>query len=81
VIIRLLFAIVKELAEEKVVTTSIASISKAVLSELEISVPSIQKQELILNIYKLRNREKRIKEQLETLREKEIQHQILTAIK
>nr|NQU93754.1 hypothetical protein [Bacteroidota bacterium] len=76
-----MFAIVKELAEEKVVTTSIASISKAVLSELEISVPSIQKQELILNIYKLRNREKRIKEQLETLREKEIQHQILTAIK
>ena len=61
--------------------TSIASISKAVLSELEIAVPSIQKQELILRINKLRNREKKLKGQLETLREKEIQQRLINAIK
>ena len=61
--------------------SSIASISKAVLSELEISVPSIQKQKLILKIFKLRNREKKIKQQIEKLREKEIQNLLINAIK
>ncbi len=61
--------------------TSIASISKAVLSELEIPVPSIQKQELILQLNKLRNKEKNIKQQIENLREKEIQNLLINAIK
>jgi len=61
--------------------TSISSISKAVLSELEISIPDIQRQELILNIYNLRNREKKLKRQIETLREKEIQQLLINAIK
>lgn len=61
--------------------TSIASISKAVLSELEIPIPTIQKQELILRIFKLRNKEKNLKKQIEILGEKEIQHLLINAIK
>lgn len=61
--------------------TSIASISKAVLSELEIPVPSIQKQELILRIFKLRNRERNLKQQIENLREIEIQNLLINTIK
>ena len=61
--------------------SSIASISKAVLSELEIPVPDIQKQELVLRIFKLRNKEKNIKQQIENLREFEIQNLLIDAIK
>lgn len=60
--------------------TSIASISKSVLEELEIPVPDIKKQKLILTIYHLRNKEKNIKQQIETLREQQIQQQIINAI-
>lgn len=61
--------------------SSIASISKAVLAELEIPIPNIQKQELILQVFKLRNKEKNLKQQIENLREKEIQHLLISAIK
>lgn len=61
--------------------SSIASISKVVLSELEIPIPYIQKQELILKIFKLRNKEKSLKQQIENLREKEIQSLLINAIK
>ncbi len=61
--------------------TSIASISKVVLSELEIPIPDIHKQEIILKIYKLRNREKKIVQQIENLREIEIQNLLINAIK
>lgn len=60
--------------------TSIASISKVVLENLEIPIPNIQTQELILNIYKLRNNEKNLKHKIENLREKQIQQQLLNAI-
>jgi restriction endonuclease S subunit len=61
--------------------SSIASISKAVLSELEIPVPDIQKQELVLRIFKLRNKEKNLKQQIENLRENKIQNLLINAIK
>jgi restriction endonuclease S subunit len=61
--------------------SSIASISKAVLSELEIPIPNVQKQELILRVFKLRNKEKNLKQQIENLREREIQHLLINAIK
>jgi restriction endonuclease S subunit len=61
--------------------SSIVSISKGVLEELEISTPSIQKQQLILNISKLRNKEIELRQQIERLRDKQIQQQILNAIK
>lgn len=61
--------------------TSIASISKAVLEELEFSIPSIHKQVLVLKIHQLRNKEKKLKKQIEILREKQIQQQISKAVK
>jgi restriction endonuclease S subunit len=61
--------------------TSIASISKAVLEELEIPVPDIKKQKLILTIYQLRNKEKNLKQKIEILREQQIQQQIINSIK
>jgi len=44
-------------------------------------VPNIAMQEAILQITKLRNREKALKQQIEMLREKQIQQQIINAIK
>jgi restriction endonuclease S subunit len=61
--------------------TSIVSISKAVLEELEISIPDMQSQKAILIISHLRNLEKILKLQIEALREKQIQQQIFNAIK
>jgi restriction endonuclease S subunit len=61
--------------------TSIASISKAVLEELEISIPNLQTQKAILIISHLRNSEKKLKQQIETLREKQIQQQIFNTLK
>lgn len=61
--------------------TSIVSISKTVLEELEISIPSIETQKVILQITNLRNKEKKLKQQIESLREKQIQQQIINSIK
>ena len=61
--------------------TSIVSISKSVLEELEISIPDLQTQKTILEITHLRNLERKLKQQIETLREKQIQQQIINAIK
>lgn len=65
----------------KAIGTSIVSISKTVLEELEISIPDVQTQKAILKINQLHNTEKRLKQQIETLREKQIQQQIINAIK
>jgi Type I restriction modification DNA specificity domain len=64
----------------KAMGTSIASISKSVLEELEIFIPDLQTQRAILKITQLRNSEKYLKQQIETLREKQIQQQIINAI-
>lgn len=61
--------------------TSIASISKAVLDELEIFIPDLKTQELILKITRLRNTEKILKQKIDILREKLIQQLIINAIK
>ncbi|MCR6640097.1 MAG: restriction endonuclease subunit S [Sporocytophaga sp.] len=61
--------------------TAIVSISKAVLEELEILIPDLQTQSAILKITQLRNNEKSLKQQIEILREKQIQQQIINAIK
>lgn len=61
--------------------TSIPSISKQVLEALEMAVPSIETQKLILKITNLRNKEKALKQEIETLREKQIQQQIINALK
>lgn len=61
--------------------TSIVSISKTVLEELDIPVPDIQTQKLVLRISQLRDKEKKLKHQIDSLREKKIQQQIINAIK
>lgn len=65
----------------KAIGTSIVSISKSVLEELEISIPDVQTQKVILKINQLHNTEKNLKQQIEILREKQIQQQIINAIK
>jgi restriction endonuclease S subunit len=65
----------------KAIGTSIVSISKSVLEELEISIPDLQTQKAILKINQLHNTEKNLKQQIEILREKQIQQQIINAIK
>ena len=69
------------LLKGQAIGTSIPSISKQVLENLEISVPSIEFQKTILQITKLRNMEKMLKQKIETLREKQIQQQIINALK
>ena len=69
------------LLKGQAIGTSIPSISKQVLENLEITVPSIETQKAILQITKLRNNEKSLKKKIETLREKQIQQQIINAIK
>ena len=61
--------------------SSIASISKAVLEKLEISVPDIQTQKIILKINGLRSKEKQIRQKIELLKENIIQKKINNAIK
>ena len=65
----------------KAIGSSIASISKSVLEELEISIPDVKTQKGILKITQLHNTEKKINQQIETLRGKQIQQQIINAIK
>ena len=69
------------LLKAKALGTSIPSISKQVLEALEITIPTIEIQNAILQITKLRNREKALKQQIEILREQQIQQQIINSIK
>lgn len=69
------------LLKTQAIGTSMASISKVVLEGLEINVPNIEKQKVLLQITKLRNKEKSLKQKMEMLREKQIQQKIINAIK
>ncbi|MCU0417113.1 MAG: restriction endonuclease subunit S [Cytophagaceae bacterium] len=69
------------LLKGQAIGTSIPSISKQVLENLEITIPEIKMQMTIVEISKLRNKEKSLKIQIELLREKQIQQQIINAIK
>jgi hypothetical protein len=69
------------LLKGRAIGTSIPSISKQVLEQLEIIVPSIKMQKSILQITKLRNKEKTLKKEIEILREQLIQQQIFIALK
>ncbi|HLG41298.1 MAG TPA: restriction endonuclease subunit S [Chitinophagaceae bacterium] len=71
----------QKILKGKAIGTSIVSISKSVLEELEISIPDLQTQKAILQITQLRNTEKTLMRKIETLREKQIQQQIINAIK
>lgn len=66
--------------KEHATGTSIPSISKVVMEELEIPIPAIETQNGIVKISQLRNKEKTLKGQIDLLREKQIQQQIFQAI-
>lgn len=61
--------------------TAMPSISKQVLENIEIDVPTIERQKAILKISNLRIKEKFIKQEIENLREQKIQQLITNAIK
>jgi restriction endonuclease S subunit len=61
--------------------SSIPSIPKSVLENLEIPILSIEKQKQILKISELEQKEKQIKEKLSKLREKFIEQKLLKTIK
>ncbi len=67
--------------KSKAVGSSIVSISKSVIDELELSIPDMDTQKTILIITHLRNAERKLQQQIESLREKQIQQQIINAIK
>lgn len=65
----------------RAIGSSMVSISKTVMEELEITIPDLQTQKSILNITLLRSKEKFLNNKIETLKEKQIQQQIINAIK
>ena len=68
------------LLKGQAIGTSIPSISKQVLENLEIPVPNIEIQKAILQITKLRNKEKLLKQKIENLKDMKINQQLLKAI-
>jgi restriction endonuclease S subunit len=60
--------------------TSIASISKEVLNDLEIIIPSIEKQQLIFKIDNLRSAEREISTKLLSLKQALNQQQLFNAL-
>ena len=68
------------LLKGQAIGTSIPSISKHVLENLEITVPGMETQKVILQISKLRNKEKSLKQKIETLKDIKINQQLLQAI-
>jgi restriction endonuclease S subunit len=71
----------QKILKGQAIGTSIVSISKTVLEELEIPIPDIETQKAILRIAQLHKDEKKLKHKIETLREKQIQQHILNAVK
>ena len=60
--------------------TSLPSISKRILSDIYIEIPTIKKQELILRVSNLIIREKKIRRKIQERREKLLNHQLLNVI-
>lgn len=60
--------------------TSLPVIRKGDLENLEIPIPSVEKQSLILKIDKLHRQKINLKNQIEVLKEKQIQHEIINAL-
>ena len=67
--------------KSQAVGSSIVSISKSVIDELKLSIPDLDTQKAILRIIHLRNAERKLLQQIEMLREKQIQQQIINTIK
>jgi len=67
--------------KNKAIGTSMVSISKSVLEELEVFIPTVKTQMTILQINDLRNKEKKLHLQIAMLREQLVQQQIINSIK
>jgi restriction endonuclease S subunit len=67
--------------KEQAMGSSIVSISKTVLDELEIPVPSIEQQKAIVHIATLQQRESWLYRRIEELRAQLIQQQIFNTLK
>lgn len=65
----------------KAIGSALPSISKSALLEMEVSIPPLAKQKLILKINSLRNEERTIQNNLITLREQYIQQQLQNTLK
>ncbi len=65
----------------KAIGSALPSISKSALLELEVSIPTIEKQQAILKINSLRNEERTIQNNLITLREQYIQQLLQNTLK
>lgn len=61
--------------------SAIASISKRTLEEIEIPVPTIEKQNLIVNLSKLRTEEKKLLKQLKLKKDQMINANIFNSLK
>lgn len=68
------------LLKSKAIGTSLVSISKSVLDELNIPIPDVNKQLAILNIARLRTKEKELQSQISKLKDKQIQQLIFKFI-
>lgn len=71
---------IQECLKAKARGSSIVSISKTDLQDIEIQIPSIETQKQILVIDSLRKRERELIKQIQSLKEKHIQHCLITAI-
>lgn len=60
--------------------SSLPSISKKVLGELSVPVPDLKRQNHILHLHKLRNQEKQLTTQIESLKDQLIQAKLESAI-
>ena len=67
--------------KKKAIGSAMPSISKAALQELKISLPDIKTQKSILEIKRLRDLEINLNEQIQMLRDQQIQQQIINSIK
>ena len=72
---------IQKLLKANAIGSSIPSISKVVLEELEIEIPDLTTQKNILHISELQKKEKQLRQQIEMLRDKQIEQQIINAIK
>jgi restriction endonuclease S subunit len=61
--------------------SAIPSINKTVLTEIEIPLPSIEKQHLVLKIAQLKNKEKSLQERINDLKDNKMNQLINNAIK
>jgi restriction endonuclease S subunit len=61
--------------------TDILSLTIGAIKEMDIFIPPVKKQKLILDLDRNRKKEKELKHRIETLREQQVQQQLLQSIK